>query len=286
MPKHIVDAHTHFWGDKKGQVTSYNKEWWNRERYGGVELKTYGDGGLQDLERSLDRAGVEKAVVLPVAGKDRVRAVNEWYREAVGSNPRFVLFGSIHPERDYREVLRRLGDEGIKGVKIHSLYQRFDPTNREAMKMYEELARLGFVALFDTFNPPDSEALTPFEIGPECVTTPRKLLDIRQTGLQVIAAHYGGLLAYERVMEVLAGQDIYFDLSFAYDTLGEEAQRKTLNLITKHGADRIIWGSDAPWKDPKEEAEKILALQNRLAPTEIENIFWGNINRLLGLSLV
>ena len=52
-------------------------------------------------------------------------------------------------------------------------------------------------------------------------------------------------------------------------------------IIRKHGADRILFGSDMPWDRPDRIRDKILGL--RISDDDKEKILGINAQRLLGL---
>ena len=43
---------------------------------------------------------------------------------------------------------------------------------------------------------------------------------------------------------ILAGKNIYLDTSYSYGVMGKTAMER---LIRKHGAEKILFGSDSPW---------------------------------------
>jgi predicted TIM-barrel fold metal-dependent hydrolase len=54
-----------------------------------------------------------------------------------------------------------------------------------------------------------------------------------------------------------------------------------LRIIEKHGADRILFGSDAPWSNASTEVEHLKSLP--LLQKDIDLILGGNATRILGL---
>ena len=53
------------------------------------------------------------------------------------------------------------------------------------------------------------------------------------------------------------------------------------DIIRKHGAERILFGSDCPWESAAKMAEKLLRLG--LTDGEREQIMGKNAERLLGI---
>ena len=98
--------------------------------------------------------------------------------------------------------------------------------------------------------------------------------------LKMVLAHLGGNRQWEQVEEVLAGLpgEIYFDSSMLAGYITDE---QATRIIKKHGADRILLGSDCPWSGTEENAALIRRLP--LSDEEKELILYKNACRLLGL---
>ena len=76
----------------------------------------------------------------------------------------------------------------------------------------------------------------------------------------------------------LCGADVYLDLSHALLWMPDE---QLMRIVRKHGVERILFGSDAPWQDPRD----VLADFLRLPFTEDERrlILSANARRLFRL---
>ena len=55
----------------------------------------------------------------------------------------------------------------------------------------------------------------------------------------------------------LCGADVYLDLSHALLWMPDE---QFLRIVRKHGVGRILFGSDAPWQDPRDVLAAFLKL--------------------------
>jgi hypothetical protein len=97
---------------------------------------------------------------------------------------------------------------------------------------------------------------------------------------RVVVAHIGGYGLWDDVERILVGRDVYFDLSYGIDHLPEE---QLYRIITRHGADRILFGSDYPWRDPA-DVDRVLA-KLPLSDEQFAAIRFGNAERLLGLDV-
>ena len=83
---------------------------------------------------------------------------------------------------------------------------------------------------------------------------------------------------WDEAEAVLAGQDVYLDLSHTFFWM---PAGQILRIIRRHGARRILFGTDAPWQDPGEVLEAFLSLP--LYESERRAICCDNACRLLGL---
>ncbi len=99
-------------------------------------------------------------------------------------------------------------------------------------------------------------------------------------GLRIVAAHLGGLKMAKEVLEVLAGQtDVFLDTAYCSDPWLDKGLFK--EIVKKHGADKILFGSDYPWHLPSREISLIRSLD--ISEEEKDLILGINAVRLLGL---
>ena len=260
----IIDGHMHVWPDKiagraLGSPTS--------------GLRRFGDGTVDSARETLERGGVDRGVCLAVAdAPERLEAANRF----VGQLPqdRFIGFGSVHPGRTPEENRASLRENGLRGVKVHPLFQGFSLDDRRLWDILDAL-RGEFVAVLHVGR---EEAE-----GENTRATPRMVADIARAfpDLDVIAAHFGGYHAQDEAEEDLRGVGVYVDTSWppGIASLGSERVRA---LIDRHGAERVVFASDWPMADPGIEAKAIRDLG--LGDTDTDAILGGNLARLLGLA--
>ena len=74
------------------------------------------------------------------------------------------------------------------------------------------------------------------------------------------------------------GQPVYFDISFSTPELSDE---QLIRIIRRHGAHKILFGTDCPWGNQKAYLEHIRSLP--LTEEEKEQILWQNAADLLGI---
>lgn len=263
----LMDFHTHAFPDALGPVTM--------KRLGeAAHLVPQTDGTLGGLKAAMEREGVDISVVHSIATKpSQQENVNKFAIE-VDKDPSFVAFGTVHPDApDALEMLERLRAAGIRGIKFHPEYQRFYPDEERMKPIYKKIADLGFVMLFhagiDHGFPP------PYHGMPECFAKAASWFET-----PVVCAHWGSLAMGEAVLEKLCGLPLWFDTSFGYDVLSKEL---ALNILVKHGVDRILFASDMPWHIPSRELAFLNGLG--LSESEMDKICYQNGAKLLGITL-
>lgn len=258
-----LDFHTHIFPDRVA------------ERAIAALIETYqaqpqGEATVAGLLRAMDAAGVDRAVVCPVATRpDQVVSINRWVTSL--DRERFVPFGALHPDFEgLEEELRFLRDQGVRGVKLQPHFQGYELESPGLLRMFEQLR--DFVVLMH-----GGQEIKPI---PSVPTTPERLraLHDRFPQHRLVIAHLGGYQMWEAVEDNLLGQDLYFDLSYTFDRLDDETIAR---FIAAHGIERILFGSDYPWMLP---AQARAGLQRLGLPREQEHmILAGNAVRLLGL---
>jgi hypothetical protein len=63
--------------------------------------------------------------------------------------------------------------------------------------------------------------------------------------------------------------------------MGDLDRERIRDLIRRHGADRVVYGSDWPMADPTAEIAAVRALG--LTPEEQDAVLGGNLAEILGL---
>lgn len=240
-----IDVHTHAFHPKIAHKAVAHLE----DHY---KVHPVGTGTPQDLIARMDKAGLEKAVVLTAATTPgQVIPANEWAIGLKEAQPRFIPFGTMHPDfEDVEGELNRLERNGIKGLKFHPDFQGFRMDDA-ALYRIMEIVGDRFICLFhvgDTL-PPDQ--------NPSC---PKKMAALRKAFPKpvMIAAHMGGYRQWEYVLEHLSGTDIFVDCSSVLDFIDDFQLGRLFNGFDQ---DHIFFGSDYPLYDAGSE---IKAVSSRL----------------------
>lgn len=262
----IIDFHTHIFPDKIAARTIEALE-----AKAGLTAST--DGTVKGLLASMEDAGVDLSVVLPVVTKpsqfETVNAfaasINEQYKG------KLLSFGGIHPDtEDYKGELDRIKELGLKGIKIHPDYQGVMIDDVRYMNIIEYADALDLIIL--THAGVDIGLPDPVHCPPDRM---RKVMDILHPKKMVVA-HYGGWNQWEEVYEYLAGENLYLDTAFTFDYIKEDMFYK---IMDKHDTDRILFATDCPWGYQKRDAESLMKLN--LTDEVKDKIFSKNAKKLL-----
>lgn len=259
----LIDFHTHCFPTKIASRALENLSFVS----GG--LTPYTDGTAEGLLASMDRHGVDKSVVLNIATNPRqMHSVNDF--AASVNSEKLIAFGSVHPDApDALDELDRIKAMGLKGVKFHPDYQHFFVDDKRLFPLYKKISELKLITVF--------HAGFDFGFEPPYKCMPKNALGmLDKFSSPVVLAHWGGLSCGEEVIDVLCGLNVYFDISFGY---GVMPRSTALKIIEKHGADKLLFGTDSPWHTPQME----LTMQKTLGLTEEEKdkINYKNALRLI-----
>ena len=259
----IFDSHVHIYPDKIAAKAS--------DAIGDFyHIKMNFDGGVQTLLERGAAAGVSRFLVHSVATSARqVISINDFLLGECALYPdKFIGFATLHPDfEDPYGELKRVKSAGLHGVKLHPDFQKFEISDAVMDDAYAAMAELNMPVLFHTGDVRYNYS------NPAHVPVVLK----RHPGLTVICAHLGGYSQWDEADECLKGSDVYVDTSSSQFGLPPERVKQ---LIYRYGTDRVLFGSDYPMWDAKDEIEQLLKLG--LTPREYEMIFAENLAQLLG----
>jgi predicted TIM-barrel fold metal-dependent hydrolase len=261
----IVDAHCHVWPDHIAPKVLQSRP---------VGLDARHDGTLDGLRRTMDDAGIDRALTLGIANVAKnVARTNEF----IGSvdRSRFVPFGTVHPALSDEDNLKHLLDNGIPGVKLHPLFQDLSLGDPRVVDLMRALAASGIVVITHAGSGGDAAANergAPHHL--------RALIDAVPE-LTLIACHFGGYHRLDEAEQTVVGSRVYLETSWP-PTTGDLDRGRIRALIARHGADRVVYGSDWPMTDPATEIAAVKALG--LAPDDEAKVLGGNLANLLGLA--
>lgn len=129
----IIDAHAHIFPDKIASraadgISSF------------YDIPVRFDGSVGQLLKINRKAGVDRAIVQSVATvPEQVRNINNFISEQVRLHPEQLIgFGALHPDfPDIAGETERIISLGLRGIKLHSDFQRFNIDDPKAFPIYE-----------------------------------------------------------------------------------------------------------------------------------------------------
>lgn len=264
----IIDAHAHIFPDKIAEKATEGISGF----YDGMKMDSHGTVG-ELLEKGA-AAGVDRFIVQSVATvPEQVTSINTFITECVRLYPdKLIGFGAMHPDfPDIKDETERIISLGLRGIKLHSDFQQFDIDDERAFPIYE--AAEGRLPILFHCGDPRSDR-----------SSPERLLNVakRFPRLTVIGAHLAGWTMWDRSAELFGrfaetSGGIYTDCSSSLYAMSPEHAAK---LIRMFGADRVMWGTDYPMWNAREELERFARLP--LTERERELILSENALRLLG----
>lgn len=233
------------------------------------------DGTINGLHEIMKKYGINEFLLLPVATKpSQQTTINNWASEVMGNG--LYACGSIHPDAyNAFEEIERIKSLGLYGVKFHSEYQHFCPDEERMFPIYKKIAECGLIAVFhggwDPFGESDIRC-TPERMAHAVGKVPE---------LNFVVAHLGGINVWNDVEKYLAGKfdNLWLDISVIASMGISENQAE--RIIKKHGTDKILFGSDCPWDNPKNEIDLINNLS--LSNEDKEKIFFKNAHKLFDI---
>ena len=127
-----VDVHTHVWPDRIAEAVldSMTKD---------LGFEAVSSNTVAGIKAHMRASGVDKSIVLGVVDRpDQVRRANDWLISI--QDEMLVPFGALHPALDDKAgEVRRLRENGIKGIKLHPMMNSFYPDDPQMFPVYEEL---------------------------------------------------------------------------------------------------------------------------------------------------
>ena len=267
----LIDFHTHAFPDKLAPRALPPLA----ER---IHSEPLYDGTVGGLLASLDRWGVDRAVICNIATNPKqTENVNSFAIETQKEHgDRLSPLGSLNPECDpafMERELTRLSEAGIRGLKIHPDYTGHTIDDPQFDPVFSLAAAHGMFLVthagFDVYSPDFIHA------SPERIL--RRLE--RSPDAVLVAAHYGGNKQWDEVEEKLIGKNLWIDTSLGGFCGLAPAQAK--RMLTLHDPEKILFGSDAPWCSSAETLAYLDSLG--LSAGLTERITHKNAEALLGL---
>ncbi len=263
-----IDFHTHIFPDRIAKQAVEKLA----EESGEYQPKT--DGTLKGLLASMDRADIATSVVANIATRPaQSLPILEFCRQITSERIRPLV--SVHPgnSRDDAELLLAgAAGLGIRGVKLHPMYQGFTIDDRAMFPLYQLIEHFGMFVIFHT----GLDIAFPGNLQADVERI--RILAKEFPNLVIVTTHVGGWRQWDRAGMLGRLPNVYTETSM---TLTEMSGEGFAELLSQFDEERVLFGSDSPWTDQKEMLEQTMAL--RMSDRRKERMFYRNAAGLLGL---
>jgi predicted TIM-barrel fold metal-dependent hydrolase len=227
---------------------------------------------VDDLLRSMDAVGIDRAVVSPMTPPDLdFRRANAALAARAARDDRLIGFARIDPRLGARSVAEvdACRDEGLRGVKVDPFEQGFQINSDLTLEVFAACADMGLPLLVVAGFP---MASSPIQVGD---------LAVRLPSLTVVMLHGGqlamhGLGIMDCLNVVRAVRNVFVETSGIPET-GTESLIE--HVVLDVSPTRVVFGTNAPVNDPGMELERIAVAQ---VPEDAKRQILGpNLARIL-----
>lgn len=282
----IIDFHTHTFPDAICEKTIEKLSMLSA-------TKAFTNGSVSALLSSMKDAGVDYSVNLPVmTNPGQVEKINSSMIASKDSMlaQGIVQFGGMHPDYENpKDELKRLKENGIKGIKIHPAYQNVDLNDIRMLRIIDAASELGLITL--------THAGVDIGIYDHNYASTAHILQVLKEVApeKFVLAHFGNWACWDDVERDLAGANVYFDTAFSIGTITPNPEagkppilasntdnEQFVRIARKHGMKKILFATDSPWEDQKDYIGRINSLP--LTEAEKKQILGENAANLLSLS--
>ncbi|MCK4982135.1 MAG: amidohydrolase family protein [Victivallaceae bacterium] len=170
-------------------------------------------------------------------------------------------------------MISKIAAMGLKGVKMHPEFQNFCFEDESLFPIWEACIENDIFVLTHTGG--DVAFSAPYNSDPRRL----KAFHKRFKELKLVLAHLGSWGMWDEAEEFIAGLPVYLDLAF---TLGRITDEQLVRIIRKHGAERVLFGTDSPWCDQEKTLKHFRNLP--LTDKEKDLILGLNAAPLLGIT--
>lgn len=224
----------------------------------------------EELLRHMDRAGVDRAVVIPFPVVDDHRLAHDTIGRAVRDHPdRFSGSACLCPfilEAEFRAEVRRCRqDYGFCALKFQPQYQGLNPVSPSSDFLFEAALENDMALICHTGSG------VPFALPSLFMPAARRFPE-----LTLVLAHCGGggVFFLEAVVAALFCPNVYLELSSLMP-------HQMLEVLEHVPSRRLMIGSDLP-ENLEAEMGKILNLD--ISREDKENILWTTAVNVFGRS--
>lgn len=261
----IIDFHTHTFPDKiAGKAIE------NLKKSSGYENAI--GGKISDLLAEMDRAGVDLSVNLPIlTNPNHFDGTIEKLFKQNQQYDKIISVACIHPLcENLTEKFKIICDMGFKGIKLHPFFQNVLLDSKESMKVVELAEKND---LFTIVHPGTDASFIGIDMA-----SPNRIFNLINAVKpeKLVLAHMGAMEYWDFIEREMCKINAFFDTSFSMDQM---EKKQFLNIVKKHGANKILFGTDSPWISQGKYVELFKSLD--LSDEEKQLILFKNAKKLL-----
>ena len=237
------------------------------------------DAGEARLLREMDAAGIDRAVVVAIAGA----IPNEFVHDLAWRHPRRIIGGgsfnpAVHatPAAAAEAIRRELGQHAFPILKLHPRIGKFDPLDPRVFAVLEEVA---------SWNPPPLiwmcsliHGSVPLRKG---VVESMHEVVVSFPTLRFLLLHGGGTMILELAEAVRPLENAMIDLALTFYRYAATSVAADLHFLVENFNRRTVFGSDFPEIGLPEGVRMAEALLRDAPLGARDRIMGGNLERLL-----
>jgi uncharacterized protein len=271
-----IDGHLHLYRTKAaGLREKQTYEVWEYGTKPDVAFARF-DGDIEDAETAMAEAGYAHAVIanlfavalldddLRAADRgvqaEHLKAFNRWAGDVAATRHKLSVFVAADPtvlggDPGAAHLRDMVEHHGARGVKIHPVVQGFMPDDPRMHPIYQACIELGIPVLSHSGSARDGAQYA----------EPKAFASVlrRFPDLRLVLAHLGGGAWRQTAAFAEAFPQVSFDLCEIIAWTGAPnapSDRELAQLILDIGPERVLLGTDFPWYDLVDTANRVLQL--------------------------
>jgi predicted TIM-barrel fold metal-dependent hydrolase len=293
----IIDMHIHLYQSKiHGSNAKKGYHIWEYGEKSDVSFSNF-HGDIEDTLKAIHQARAYKGVILnliypstlnpqeyegAVTQGDKLKASNAWVCNLAKKHRELVPYIGVDPLiLDTADMIRHVkvmkDKYGAKGVKVHSVQQKFFMYDDKMMPIWRACVDLDLPVIAHAGPARQGEKFAePNTFAPLLEALP---------DLKVVLAHMGGG-TWRQLREISDKfPNAFFDISEIIEWTGAPrapTDMELVNLILDVGPERVMMGSDFPWYDIDHTVDRVMELPV-LSKDQKDGILGTNAARILGI---
>ncbi|MFQ8601749.1 MAG: amidohydrolase family protein [Anaerovoracaceae bacterium] len=215
----------------------------------------------EEMIAQMNEYNVEKTIISTYPAKESIEAADKYPDRLIGA----VWVNPNEPSA-IETIKDAVKNHGFKAVKLHPLFHSYMPNDVCVFPVAEIAGELDIPLMIHTGHPPYS---LPWSVA--------QLADIYPE-VKMVMIHMG----HGNGMYIQAAIDMAKKYPNLYmETSGMPMHTKIKEAYEDVGADRIMWGLDAPFHHPTVEMQRTIV--SGLTDCQLEDVFYNNAKNLLKL---